>query len=99
MLANLQETKIQTEFKRKKHTQQFHLCCMIDDDIELHPWKKTDLPAFWLACKCVRERDVEIILMRLVHSVRNLKYFMGKLDAINPIVLERAADAHQRNYR
>lgn len=74
---------------------------MIDDDIELHPWKKTDLPAFWPASARTRApaRCWNNFNEARALGTRNSKYFMGRLDAINPIVLERAADAHQRNYR
>lgn len=54
MLANLQEIQIRAREKciimRKFEKKIFHLCCMIDDDIELHPWKKTDLSAIGNMC-------------------------------------------------
>lgn len=106
MLANLQEILRRNENSNRilKKSTHNNSTCAVWSMTTLNYTRERKLiclPFDWLASVCARERerDVEIILMRPVHSVRNLKYFMGKLDAINPIVLERAADAHQRNNR
>lgn len=75
MLANLQEILMKI----------FHLCCMIDDDIELHPWKEN-----WLAClRSLASRRRERCWNNFNEACAlstEFEIFMCKLDAINPIV-------------
>lgn len=79
----------------------FHLYCMIDDDIELHPMWKKNTPAIFF-CICLNNRRarvcyVEMLLMRFCNDFFwNLKYLwsswkISPLDAINSIGwMERA---------